>query len=201
MRLLSARPKKTEELRRRPSCRTRRSKALPPHKRKRLPAWSWPASYRTSLSVTLRLVFELCVDHVAVFRRFSTATAPQEGPQPPDVARPTNFVSGRSHDRQRATFVAATGQLYGRLRAVSRGRRQVRRDGGLIPPLGQGTYRAQSAETRARIGHEWPRKVGVSRTPSDMAGPLLEASKAHISAGQGHLSKAHKRRVWDSNPR
>jgi hypothetical protein len=29
-------------------------------------------------------------------------------------------VSGRSHDRQRATFMSATGQLFGRLRAVSR---------------------------------------------------------------------------------
>jgi len=32
------------------------------------------------------------------------------------------LVSGRSHDRQRATFMTATGQLHGRLRAVSRGR-------------------------------------------------------------------------------
>ena len=29
-------------------------------------------------------------------------------------------MSGRSHDRQRATSVTATGQLHGRLRAVSR---------------------------------------------------------------------------------
>ena len=36
------------------------------------------------------------------------------------------LVSGRSHDRQRATFVTATGQLRGRLRAVSRGRCQIR---------------------------------------------------------------------------
>ena len=31
-----------------------------------------------------------------------------------------NVVSGRSHDRQRATLTSATGQLHGRLRAVSR---------------------------------------------------------------------------------
>jgi len=31
-------------------------------------------------------------------------------------------VSGRSHDRQRAVFMSASGQLRGRLRAVSRGR-------------------------------------------------------------------------------
>ena len=35
-----------------------------------------------------------------------------------------DVVSGRSHDRQRAVLMSATGQLRGRLRAVSRGRRQ-----------------------------------------------------------------------------
>ncbi len=57
-------------------------------------------------------------------RRISTASAPEEGPQPREAVRPTNVVSGRSHDRQWATFMTATGQLNGRLRAVSRGRCQ-----------------------------------------------------------------------------
>jgi hypothetical protein len=35
-----------------------------------------------------------------------------------------DIVSGRSHDHQRAVFMSATGQLRGRLRAVSRGRCQ-----------------------------------------------------------------------------
>lgn len=35
-----------------------------------------------------------------------------------------DVVSGRSHDRQWAVLMSATGQLRGRLRAVSRGRRQ-----------------------------------------------------------------------------
>jgi hypothetical protein len=34
-----------------------------------------------------------------------------------------DIVSGRSHDRQRAVLTSASGQLRGRLRAVSRGRR------------------------------------------------------------------------------
>lgn len=34
-----------------------------------------------------------------------------------------DVVSGRSHDRQWAVLMSATGQLRGRLRAVSRGRR------------------------------------------------------------------------------
>ena len=36
-----------------------------------------------------------------------------------------DVVSGRSHDRQRAVLMSATGQLRGRLRAVSRGRRHA----------------------------------------------------------------------------
>ena len=36
-----------------------------------------------------------------------------------------DVVSGRSRDRQRAVLMSATGQLRGRLRAVSRGRRQL----------------------------------------------------------------------------
>lgn len=36
-----------------------------------------------------------------------------------------DVVSGRSRDRQRAVLMSATGQLRGRLRAVSRGRRQA----------------------------------------------------------------------------
>ena len=36
-----------------------------------------------------------------------------------------DVVSGRSRDRQRAVLMSATGQLRGRLRAVSRGRRHT----------------------------------------------------------------------------
>ncbi len=47
--------------------------------------------------------------------RISTATAPQEGPTPREAVRQTDFVSSRSRDRQRATLLAATGQLNDRL--------------------------------------------------------------------------------------
>ena len=41
-----------------------------------------------------------------------------------------DVVSGRSNDRQWAVFMSASGQLRGRLRAVSRGRRQRGRGNG-----------------------------------------------------------------------
>jgi hypothetical protein len=44
-----------------------------------------------------------------------------------------DVVSGRSHDRQWAAFMSASGQLRGRLRAVSRGRRHQ------VPILVMGT--------------------------------------------------------------
>jgi len=42
--------------------------------------------------------------------RFCTATAPQEGPQPAGRGEADGIVSGRSHGRQRAVFMSATGQ-------------------------------------------------------------------------------------------
>jgi hypothetical protein len=55
-------------------------------------------------------------------------TALQEGPQPRDaVSQAGGIVSGRSHDRQRAILMSATGQLRrpSPVRAVSRARCQA----------------------------------------------------------------------------
>ena len=57
--------------------------------------------------------------------RFSTANRTPGGASAAGRGEADGFVSGRSHDRQRAGFMSATGQLRGRLRAVSRVRCQV----------------------------------------------------------------------------
>jgi hypothetical protein len=57
-------------------------------------------------------------------RRISTANRIPGGASTAGSGEADDVVSGRSHDRQRATLTSATGQLFGRLRAVSRGRCQ-----------------------------------------------------------------------------
>jgi hypothetical protein len=58
--------------------------------------------------------------------RFSTANRTPGGASAAGRSEANDVVSGRSHDRQRAVFMSATGQLHGRLRAVSRVRCQWR---------------------------------------------------------------------------
>jgi hypothetical protein len=57
--------------------------------------------------------------------RFSTANRTPGGASAAGRSEADGIVSGRSHDRQRAVFMSATGQLHGRLRAVSRVRCQT----------------------------------------------------------------------------
>jgi hypothetical protein len=61
-------------------------------------------------------------------------TTPEEGTPTARRGEADDKVSGKSHDRQRAVFMSATGQLYGRLRAVSRGRCHPEQ-GGREPPI------------------------------------------------------------------
>src|ERR1019366_1411656 len=61
--------------------------------------------------------------------RFSTANRTPGGASTAGRGEADGFVSGRSHDRQRAVLMSATGQLRGRLRAVSRVRCQSSRVG------------------------------------------------------------------------
>lgn len=49
--------------------------------------------------------------------------APEEGASTAQGGEANDLVSGKSHDRQRAVLMSASGQLRGRLRAVSRDRR------------------------------------------------------------------------------
>ena len=53
--------------------------------------------------------------------------APEEGASTAQRGEADDVVSGRSHDRQWAVLMSASGQFRGRLRAVSRGRRQTAR--------------------------------------------------------------------------
>src|ERR1019366_1019538 len=58
-------------------------------------------------------------------RRFSTANRTPGGASTAGRGEADGIVSGRSHGRQRAVLMSATGQLHGRLRAVSRVRCQA----------------------------------------------------------------------------
>jgi isopentenyldiphosphate isomerase len=58
-------------------------------------------------------------------RRISTANRIPGGASTAASGEANDVVSGRSHDRQRATLTSATGQLHDRLRAVSRDRCQL----------------------------------------------------------------------------
>src|SRR6185437_14106456 len=61
---------------------------------------------------------------------FSTANRTRRGASNAGRAEANDVVSGRSHDRQWANLMSASGQLNGRLRAVSRGRRHAQRTTG-----------------------------------------------------------------------
>ena len=52
--------------------------------------------------------------------RFSTANRISRGASTAGRGEEDGLVSGRSHDRQRAPFMSATGQFRDRVRAVSR---------------------------------------------------------------------------------
>ena len=56
---------------------------------------------------------------------FSTANRTRRGASNAGRVEADDVVSGRSHDRQWANLMSASGQLNGRLRAVSRGRRHT----------------------------------------------------------------------------
>jgi hypothetical protein len=51
-------------------------------------------------------------------------SATEEGASTAERGKADDVVSGRSHDRQRAVFTSASGQLRGRLWEFFRGRRQ-----------------------------------------------------------------------------
>jgi hypothetical protein len=73
-------------------------------------------------------------------------------------------VSGRSHDRQRATSVTATGQLHGRLRAVSRVRCHVHHRPAPRESHGQTALSQETVnmDSRARLsGYFWPAITAV----------------------------------------
>ena len=57
-----------------------------------------------------------------------------------------DVVSGRSHDRQWAVLMSASGQLYGRLRAVSRGRRHAIRVSALSALTRSSTLQVETAQ-------------------------------------------------------
>ena len=60
----------------------------------------------------------------------------REGTPAVEPAGNGRIVSGRSRGRRRAGFMSASGQLSGRLRAVSRGRRQFATDAALAIKIG-----------------------------------------------------------------
>ena len=107
-------------------------------------------------------------------------SAPEEGPQPRDAARQTNIVSGRSHGRQRAVLMSASGQFRGRLRAVSRDRRHSALFPGLVVFVGVCPVELGAASgvavqrSRPKIGRGW-REVSRVRLGQPM---IREATRA-----------------------
>src|SRR5664280_2470759 len=89
-------------------------------------------------------------------RRFSTANRTSGGASTAGRGEADGIVSGRSHDRQRAVFMSATGQLRGRLRAVCRVRCHPH-----VPAAGSPTEDRQGYR-RALAG---PSAVGVCWAP------------------------------------
>ena len=92
----------------------------------------------------------------------------REGTPAAEPAGNGQIVSGRSRGRRRAVFMAASGQLSGRLRAVSRGRRQM----GSYP--GSSRSRSRSAcPTQARPVYHCKRDSIEARLTIVFAAPAV----------------------------
>lgn len=102
-----------------------------------------------------------------------------------------DVVSGRSHDRQWAVLMSASGQLRGRLRAVSRGRRQAALAG--LGAFGEVAVAAMLRDEGDALLGSWQRGRGPASSRWNVTSPPLDQAVIVVTATVGDFRDRGRR--------